>query len=222
MDLNYLLLMIVGIAMTGFAQFMVSSRFKKYSKVRSIKGYKGHQVARIMLDHHNMSHVNINSARGHLTDHYNPRNKSVNLSQSVGNSSSLAAIAVAAHEVGHAIQDNEDYGFLRFRHMMVPIVNFTSRFVWILIFIGFLINMAELIDIGIIFFSLTVLFQIVTLPVELNASKRALVNLENLNLIERSEKKGARKVLSAAALTYLAAMIYSILNLIRLLGMRED
>lgn len=222
MNSNYLLLMIIGIILTGSAQFMVSSRFNKYSKTVSRKGYKGYQVARSILDSHNMSNVNIQGVRGKLTDHYDPRTKTVNLSESVYNSNSLAAVAVAAHEVGHAIQDNEGYSFLRFRHTLAPLVNFTSRFVWILIFMGLLIEMYGLVDLGILFFSLTVLFQIVTLPVELNASKRALANLQDIGLIEIDQVSGVKKMLSAAAMTYIAAMIYSILNLFRLIGMRRD
>lgn len=220
--MNYYFLLLAGVALSAFAQMKVSSNFNKYSKISSKKGYTGQQVARAILDKNNINNVGIQGVRGKLTDHYDPRTKTVNLSQPVYNSSSLAAIAVSAHEVGHAIQDNEDYYFLRFRHKLVPIVNFTSKFVWILMTIGLLIEMWGLIDLGILFFSFTVLFQIVTLPVEINASKRALVNLQELGIIDIDEERGAKNMLSAAALTYIAAMIYSILNLIRLIGLRRD
>lgn len=166
--------------------------------------------------------LSLTLVNGKLTDHYDPRSKTIRLSESVYNSSSLAAIAVAAHEVGHAIQDSEDYLFLAFRHKLFPLVNFTSQFVWVLIFIGFMFEATGLIDLGVLFFSLTVLFQIVTLPVELNASKRAMVHLVDGGHIEIDEVRGSKKVLSAAALTYVAAMIYSIFNLIRLVVMRGD
>lgn len=222
MDGGLLILMLAAIALTAFAQFKVSSNFNKYSKVESKYGLTGSQVAQRILDKEGMNHVRVQGVRGKLTDHYDPKSKTVNLSESVLNSDSIAAIAVAAHEVGHAIQDNEEYGFLKFRHSLFPLVNFTSKFVWTLIFIGFLIEVSGLVDLGIIFFSLTVLFQIVTLPVELNASKRALVHLQDGGFIEIDEVKGSKKVLSAAALTYIAAMVYSILNLVRLIGMRKD
>lgn len=222
MNPNLALLMLGAVGLTLFAQFKVKRTFNKFSKVASNLGYTGAQAAEIILRDQGITNVRVKSTPGMLTDNYNPRHKTVNLSQSVHSSTSLAAVAVAAHEVGHAIQDDEGYAFLRFRHALVPLVNFTSNFVWILITIGFIIQAAGLVDIGILFFSLTVLFQIVTLPVELNASSRALKLLQSNGIVEEAEVKGSRKVLYAAALTYIASMIYSVINLMRLLSMRDN
>ncbi len=214
-------LLIASILLSFYAQLTVSGNFKKYSRVSSRKGFTGAEVARLMLDRRGIYDVDVVPVSGNLTDHYDPTKKVVRLSESVYGSSSISAISVAAHEVGHAIQDNEGYAFLRFRSALAPAVSFTSGFVWNLILLGLLFQSMRLINIGIIFFTLTVLFQIVTLPVEINASKRALANLETDNIIYHEEAYGSRKVLKAAALTYVAAMLYSIVNLLRLLSMRN-
>lgn len=214
-------LLIASILLSFYAQLTVSGNFKKYSRVSSRKGFTGAEVARLMLDRRGIYDVDVVPVSGNLTDHYDPTKKVVRLSESVYGSSSISAISVAAHEVGHAIQDNEGYAFLRFRSALAPAVSFTSGFVWNLILLGLLFQSMRLINIGIIFFTLTVLFQIVTLPVEINASKRALANLETDNIIYHEEAYGSKKVLKAAALTYVAAMLYSIVNLLRLLSMRN-
>lgn len=224
MDINttLLILLFAAIGLTIYAQIKVKSTFKKYSKVRGSFGNTGSQVARYILDKNGLYNVRIEHVHGELSDHYDPRAKVVRLSDSVYGSTSLAAIAVAAHEVGHAIQDANDYSFLRFRHALVPLVNFTSKFTWILVLAGLFFNMTGMLDLGIIFFSVAVLFQVITLPVEFNASKRALSELRTYELVADNEIRGSKKVLSAAALTYVAAMIYSVIELLRLIAIRNN
>lgn len=217
-----LILLFAAIGLTIYAQIKVKSTFKKYSKVRGSFGQTGSQVARYILDKNGLYNVRVEHVYGELSDHYDPRAKVVRLSDSVYSSTSLAAIAVAAHEVGHAIQDANDYSFLRFRHALVPLVNFTSKFTWILVLAGLLFNMTGMLDLGIIFFSVAVLFQVITLPVEFNASKRALSELRTYELVADNEIRGSKKVLSAAALTYVAAMIYSVIELLRLIAIRNN
>lgn len=224
MEINNILLILLfaAIGLTIYAQIKVRSTFRKYSKIRGSFGLTGSQVARYILDKNGLYNVRIEHVHGELSDHYDPRAKVVRLSDSVYGSTSLAAVAVAAHEVGHAIQDANDYSFLRFRHALVPLVNFTSRFTWILILAGLFFNMTGMLDLGIIFFSLAVLFQVITLPVEFNASKRALSELRTYELVADNEIVGSKKVLSAAALTYVAAMIYSVIELLHLIAMRNN
>lgn len=217
-----LILLFAAIGLTIYAQIKVKSTFKKYSKVRGSFGHTGSQVARYILDKNGLYNVRIEHVYGELSDHYDPRAKVVRLSDSVYGSTSLAAVAVAAHEVGHAIQDANDYSFLRFRHALVPLVNFTSKFTWILVLAGLFFNMTGMLDLGIIFFSVAVLFQVITLPVEFNASKRALSELRTYELVADNEIRGSKKVLSAAALTYVAAMIYSVIELLRLIAIRNN
>ncbi len=213
---------ILAIILTVWAQFKVMRTFRKFSKVNGSFGHTGYQVARFILDKNGLNNVAIERTPGELSDHYDPRFKVVRLSESVHDSSSLAAVAVAAHEVGHAIQDANDYSFLRFRHALVPVVNFTSKFVFLLILGGFIFQINGMVDLGIAFFSLAVLFQIITLPVEFNASSRALNLLTEYQLVADNEIRGSRKVLSAAALTYVAAMVYSLLELLRLIALRNS
>lgn len=224
MEINNILLILLfaAIGLTIYAQIKVRSTFRKYSKIRGSFGLTGSQVARYILDKNGLYNVRIEHVHGELSDHYDPRAKVVRLSDSVYGSTSLAAVAVAAHEVGHAIQDANDYSFLRFRHALVPLVNFTSKFTWILILAGLFFNMTGMLDLGIIFFSLAVLFQVITLPVEFNASKRALSELRTYELVADNEIVGSKKVLSAAALTYVAAMIYSVIELLHLIAMRNN
>lgn len=224
MELQTILLIMLGaaLALTLFAQFKVKRTFKNFSKVKGSYGHTGADVALFILNKNGINNVGVERVRGQLTDHYDPRSKTVRLSESVHDSTSLAAVAVAAHEVGHAIQDANDYTFLRFRHALVPLVNFTSKFVWILVLAGIFFNMTGMLDLGIIFFSATVLFQVITLPVEFNASKLALSEMRTYDLVAEGEIKGSRKVLNAAALTYVAAMIYSIIELLRLIAIRNS
>lgn len=216
-DPTYLIL-IPAILISAWAQFKVSSTFNKYSTVRSINGYTGAQVARILLNDAGLEEVEIQQVPGRLSDHYDPRAKVLRLSSDVYGSTSVASIGVAAHEVGHAIQDKESYSALVFRNAIVPVVNFSSSLSWILFFIGILFSYSTLVTIGIILFSVVVLFQLVTLPVEFNASSRALKILEARGILYDKEVDGARKVLSAAALTYVAATLMAVLQLVRLIA----
>lgn len=216
-DPTYLIL-IPAILISAWAQFKVSSTFNKYSTVRSINGYTGAQVARILLNDAGLQEVEIQQVPGRLSDHYDPRAKVLRLSADVYGSTSVASIGVAAHEVGHAIQDKESYSALVFRNAIVPVVNFSSSLSWILFFIGILLSYSTLVTIGIILFSVVVLFQLVTLPVEFNASSRALKLLEARGILYDKEVDGARKVLSAAALTYVAATLMAVLQLVRLIA----
>lgn len=216
-DPTYLIL-IPAILISAWAQFKVSSTFNKYSTVRSINGYTGAQVARILLNDAGLQEVEIQQVPGRLSDHYDPRAKVLRLSSDVYGSTSVASIGVAAHEVGHAIQDKESYSALVFRNAIVPLVNFSSSLSWILFFIGILLSYSTLVTIGIILFSVVVLFQLVTLPVEFNASSRALKLLEARGILYDKEVNGARNVLSAAALTYVAATLMAVLQLVRLIA----
>lgn len=216
-DPTYLIL-IPAILISAWAQFKVSSTFNKYSTVRSINGYTGAQVARILLNDAGLQEVEIQQVPGRLSDHYDPRAKVLRLSSDVYGSTSVASIGVSAHEVGHAIQDKESYSALVFRNAIVPVVNFSSSLSWILFFIGILLSYSTLVTIGIILFSVVVLFQLVTLPVEFNASSRALKLLEARGILYDKEVEGARKVLSAAALTYVAATLMAVLQLVRLIA----
>ncbi|XZK01816.1 zinc metallopeptidase [Clostridium perfringens] len=216
-DPTYLIL-IPAILISAWAQFKVSSTFNKYSTVRSINGYTGAQVARILLNDAGLQEVEIQQVPGRLSDHYDPRAKVLRLSSDVYGSTSVASIGVAAHEVGHAIQDKESYSALVFRNAIVPVVNFSSSLSWILFFIGILLSYSTLVTIGIILFSVVVLFQLVTLPVEFNASSRALKLLEARGILYDKEVDEARKVLSAAALTYVAATLMAVLQLVRLIA----
>lgn len=209
------LLLIPALIIAAYAQFKVKGTFRKYNQVPSQKGYTGRDVARSILDRSGLSDVQVLSIRGELTDHYDPRQRVVRLSESVYNKSSIAAVSVAAHEVGHAIQHQEGYAPLTFRSLLAPIAGIASQSVWILILLGIIFSIPSLIDIGIVVFSITVLFQIITLPVEFNASKRAIAQLEG-GYLTAEETSSSRKVLNAAALTYVAATLVAIAQLLRL------
>ncbi|ALS78395.1 zinc metallopeptidase [Planococcus kocurii] len=209
----FILLLIIPI----WAQFKLKRTYKKYSKVRSTSGHSGAQVARIILDANNLQDVKVIESRGLLSDHYNPLTKTVALSSHNYHEASVAGTAVAAHEVGHAIQDAEDYSFLRLRHRLVPIVNVSSNMSWIFIMIGFFSAWSGALLIGIVLLAAGVVFQLVTLPVEFNASSRAMDQLLSHNIIRNEEERHAKKVLSAAAMTYVAATAVAVLELARLI-----
>ena len=220
-------LVLIGVIISLWAQGRVTSTFNRYSRVRSMTGMTGAEAAKRLLNSQGIYDVTVRPVAGNLTDHYDPRTKTVNLSQAVFNSSSVAAIGVAAHECGHAIQDNESYVPLRLRTAIVPAANLGSQLSWPLILIGILIGGfgSPLVEIGILLFSLAVLFQLVTLPVEYNASARAVKLLDSQGILGGQEVDGTRKVLNAAALTYVAAAATSILQLLRLVilfGGRND
>ena len=210
-----------------YAQSKVKSAYRKYSRIANRHGITGRQAARMILDSNGMSHVPIEIVAGNLTDHYDPSKDVMRLSSQVYNGTSIASVSVAAHESGHAIQDGTSYGFLRFRSAIAPVVSLVSTASWPLLIIGLVIiwqgNITTgnfIFDLGIIFFAAVVLFHTITLPVEFNASSRAIKQLVALGIIEQDEVKGARKVLSAAAMTYVAALATSVANLIRILLIR--
>jgi len=214
------LLLIPALILSLYAQIKVNWTFGKYSKVRSRKGMTGAEVGRKLLDDAGLRSVPVSQVRGNLTDHYDPRDKTLHLSDSVYGSDSVAAIGVTAHEVGHAVQDAKAYAPLAMRSNLVPIAGLGSQLAIPLFFMGMLFSWPPLMDIGIIAFSIAVAFQVVTLPVEFNASSRAIALLSSGGYLEADELPLAKKVLSAAALTYVAATAMAVLNLIRLIALR--
>lgn len=211
------LIIIPGLILAMYAQAKVSSTFARYSKVSSQKRTTGAEVARSILSSEGLDDVKVVMTQGHLTDHYDPRGKVVRLSPQVYEGSSLASIGVAAHETGHAIQHADGYLPLNIRHALVPVANFGSNLAFPLFFIGLILTSPALMQFGIYLFAGVVLFQAVTLPVEFNASRRALTVLAGDGYITREETVGTKAVLDAAALTYVAAVLVSLLHLVRLL-----
>lgn len=212
----FLLYFAVIVLIPLWAQMKVKGTFRKYSQVPTSTYRRGAEVAREILNANGLFHVGVEEGRGFLSDHYDPRTKTVRLSPENYHGHSIAAAAVAAHEVGHAIQDGEGYAFLRFRHALVPVANLGSNASWILIMLGILFHASGMLLLGIIFMAAAVLFQVVTLPVEFNASSRAMDQVVSLGLIANREEREARKVLNAAALTYVAAAAVAVLELLRL------
>ena len=224
-DWSYMLLL-PAIIFTMYAQFKVQGNFKKYSNVRAMRGLTGAQAARRMLDAAGLHDVAIEPIRGSLTDHYDPRAQVLRLSQTVYGVNSVAAVSVACHEAGHAIQHAEEYTPLLMRNNIVPLVNFASQLSWPLIVFGIILGASSgigdmLFMIGVIAFLAVILFHAITLPVEFNASSRAMAQMESLGIIMDDEKRGARKVLSAAAMTYVASLAMAIMNLIRIFALRN-
>lgn len=219
-----ILLLLPAIILTVYAQAKVKSTFNKFLHVRTIRGYTGAQAARQILDRNGLQNVNIEYARGTLSDHYDPRGKVLRLSQAVHNGTSIASVSVAAHEAGHALQHAKGYVPLSLRNSIAPVVSVASKAAWPLIFIGLVLSGAgtDLLTIGILFYSLAVVFQVITLPVEFNASSRAIVELQSSGIINSEEKDHSKKVLSAAALTYVAAMAASLAQLLRLILIRNS
>lgn len=215
--MSYIVYFIILLIIPMWAQFKLKRTYGKYSKIRSTSGITGAQVARTILDRNGLTDVQVIESRGMLSDHYNPLTKVVALSSHNFHEASVAGTAVAAHEVGHAIQDAEDYSFLRLRHRLVPIVNISSNMSWVFIMIGLFSAWSGGLLIGIILLAAGVLFQIITLPVEFNASSRAMDQLLENNIIRNDEERHAKKVLSAAAMTYIAATAVAVLELARLL-----
>nr|WP_177297808.1 zinc metallopeptidase [uncultured Blautia sp.] len=224
-DRTYILL-IIGMLLSLAASAKLKSTFARYRSVRNASGLTGEQAARRILQAAGITDVQVRAVHGSLTDHYDPRTKTVNLSQDIYGQTSLAAVGVAAHECGHAIQHATHYAPLEIRSAIVPAANLGSQLSWPLFFIGLIMSIRPLITAGIVLFSLAVLFQLVTLPVEINASSRALHMLEATGILGSDENRGARKVLTAAAMTYVAALAGSVLQLFRLLilagGRRND
>ncbi|WP_300283149.1 zinc metallopeptidase [Peptacetobacter sp.] len=213
-----MIIIIPAILFTMYAQFKVSSTTNRFFRIKSASGYNGQETATRILAANGIRDVRIEPIRGTLTDHYDPRNKVLRLSEEVYYGTSVTSVSVAAHECGHALQHAYGYAPLSIRGAIVPIVNFASSLSWILIFVGLLFTRSStLLQLGILMFSATVVFQLITLPVEFNASKRALVQLEDLGIVDNAEARDSRKVLSAAAMTYVAAAMTAILQLLRLL-----
>lgn len=219
-DITYIFV-IIGMLITLIASWRMKATFAKYERVASQSRLTGREVAERILRANGIYDVSVRPVSGRLTDHYDPRDKTVSLSEVIYGSTSVAAIAVAAHECGHAIQDNVGYVPLNLRSAFVPVANFGSRLSWPLIFVGFLLGYGNisniLIQIGIAMFLLAVIFQIITLPVEFDASRRALIELENNEILFDKEDKSARKVLFAAAMTYVAAAAAGVLQMLRLM-----
>lgn len=213
-----MILLLPAIIIAFWAQSKVSSTYKKYRTVRTMNGYTGENVARMMLDSAGLYDVPVVETRGELTDHYDPRSRVVRLSTDIFHGSSIAAAGVAAHEVGHAMQHQEKYKPLVLRTSMAVAVNISSQASIFIFMIGLLFSIPMLTNIGIIFFTVAVFYQIITLPVEFNASRRALKILESRNILYGNEVNGAKNVLSAAAMTYVAAALMSISQLIRLIA----
>ena len=216
-DYTYLIFIVPALLLAGWAQAKVQTTFKKYSKVLSQRRMTGAEAARHILDENGLHHVQVLRVPGELTDHFDPRTNTVNLSQSVYDNTSVAAIGVAAHESGHAVQHAVGYGPIKLRSAIIPITNIGSKLAVPLVLIGIIFAYYPLAYIGCIFYATMALFQLVTLPVEFNASKRAMVALENTGILDAEELKGSKKVLSAAAMTYVAALVTALAQLLRLL-----
>ncbi len=222
-----IIVLIPAVIFALYAQAKVKRAYNRYRSVPNRRGITGYQAARMILDNNGMRHVPIEITAGTLSDHYDPKNDVMRLSNDVYNGTSIASVSIAAHESGHALQDGSSYGFLKFRSAIAPAVNLVSAASWPLILIGIILigigNMTTgnlVFNLGILFFCGVILFHTVTLPVELNASKRAVNQLVGLGIIDAAEKKGAKKVLSAAAMTYVAALATAVADLIRILLIR--
>ena len=209
---------IVIILIPIIAQINISTSYGKYKKLGNSKKISGFEVARKILDANGLDDIYVVETSGNLTDHYDPSRKVIKLSRDIFKGESIAAMAVAAHECGHAIQDKENYTFMRIRSFLVPVVNLVSSFSWIVIFIGLLTEYFQIFYIGIALISIGLLFQLITLPVEFDASKRAKKELEKLKISNNEEAVGVKKMLTAAALTYVASVLTSVLEIIRLIA----
>ena len=212
------LFVIVGAIIMALAQMKVSRAYNKYSRIENSRHLTGRDVAYEILNQHGLSDVQIYEVKGHLSDHYNPSNLTLNLSSEIYHGTSIASLAVAAHECGHALQHQEGYKPLTFRNMIVPVCNISQTIGWVAILLGLFIGKSSISWLGVLLMSLMLLFQIVTLPVEFDASSRALSILNDRYLTE-DEYPGAKKMLTAAALTYVAAMLSTLLSLLRIVLM---
>ena len=212
-----ILLIVAILVIPLIAEIKVKSAYSKYMKTKNTSGLSGTEVARRILDNHNLNSVYVVETPGVLSDHYDPRRKTVRLSHPIFEDTTIASVAVAAHECGHAIQDKEGYFFLKLRSMIYPVVNVATSISYYIILIGFLLEYIDLIYLGIGFSALGLLFQLITLPVEFNASKRAKEEIHKMGIITKEEEDGVSSMLSAAALTYVAGVLSSALQIIRLI-----
>jgi len=223
--MTYLLVVLGIMALPLLAQFYINFTYKKYLKHDSSKNISGFETARKILDSNNLKDIHIVATSGMLTDHYDPSRNVIRLSNDIFDRNTVSSISVAAHECGHALQKKDGYLFMKIRSFLVPIVNFSNKVAYIVLLLGFLLEYTGLIEIAIILMSAGVLFQLVTLPVEINASRRAKKELIRLKLISKDEQRKVKKVLTAAALTYVAGLLASLLELLRLvliIGNRRD
>ncbi len=216
-DTYYWIILVPAMLIALVAQINVSSTFNRYSRIAGRRGLTGAQAAEEVLKAHGVYGVQITRVSGRLTDHYDPRSNVIRLSDSVYDSTSIAAVGVAAHEAGHAVQYAQDYGPIKLRGAIIPVCNFSSQISILLIILGFVLYSRPLFAVGVILFAVATVFQVVTLPVEFNASRRAIHSLRDTNLLDEQELRGAKKVLGAAAMTYVAALLVSIAHLLRYL-----
>lgn len=214
----YLLMILIPI----IAQINITTTYNKYKKIGSVKKLSGFEVARRILDSNGLDDIYVVETSGNLTDHYDPSRKVIKLSKDIFHGDSIAAMAVAAHECGHALQDKDNYSFMRIRSLLVPVVNLVSTFSWIVILIGFFTEYFKIFALGIGLISIGLIFQLVTLPVEIDASKRAGKELEKLNIVSNDENEGVKKVLTSAGLTYVASVLTSVLEIVRLILIFND
>ena len=215
MDLISIIIIVVAMLITGGAQAYISSNYRKYKQIRVNSGKTGFDVAREILDRNGLSKVLILETQGELTDHYDPSKKVVKLSHDIYHGNSIASVSVASHECGHAIQDKNGYAFLRFRNTIIPLVNFSTKIGYLAIVIGVILSLVKLVWVGIAFEVIILLFQLVTLPVEFNASSRALKLIKEYGIVNDDEHSGAKKMLTSAALTYVAGVLSTLAEILR-------
>ena len=218
-DLTGMIFIIPAMILAFYAQFRVKSVYNKYSGIRSTRGHTGAAAARTILDRYGLYHVLVEEGKGVLSDHYDPRSRIIRLSPAVYHGASVSAVGIAAHECGHAIQHEEQFAPLVLRNTIIPVTGFGSKLAVPLLLLGFFLNIEPLIWVGIFGFMLMALFQLITLPVEFNASSRALAVIDEAFLLEEQERAGAKSVLNAAALTYVAALAASLAQVLRLVLM---
>lgn len=212
---SYYYLILIGSLITLLAQMYVERTYYHYSRISSYSGYSGHEIARKILDQNGLYDVGVYEVRGKLSDHYDPSRRQVNLSSEVYHGKTISAVAIAAHECGHALQHKEGYRSLLIRNQLIPVFNFSQNIGWVVLMIGFLFSAMNIALLGVIILSLMLVFQLLTLPIEFNASKRAIHFLQN-NYVSNEELVGSKKMLIAAALTYVASVAASVLSILRL------
>lgn len=218
-DSSYIIYMLITLGISMYAHFKVQNTFSKYSKIKTLRNITGMQSAQQVLSYNDVHDIPIKHIKGNLNDNFNPSENTIFLSDPVYSNNSVSAVGVAAHEAGHAVQNAQGYTPIKIRQLLVPITQLGSNLSMPLVFIGLLLPVQYnfIVNLGIILFSLAVIFQIITLPVEINASKRAILSLQSANLLNEEELKGAKEVLHAAALTYVAAAFTAIISLLRLI-----
>lgn len=221
MDYYYWILVIPALLISLIAQVKVKSTYARYNRVPNHRGYTAAMLARQILDENGLQHIRIERVAGELTDHYSPKEDVIRLSDSTYNSTSVGALGVAAHEVGHAIQYGVGYVPIKVRNAFIPITQIGSSIAFPLAILGLILGFPLLTEVGILLFCAVVIFQLLTLPVEFNASHRAIRTLREDNILDADELKGAKKVLAAAAMTYVAALLVAFANLLRLLALRD-